>query len=452
MTFDHDEQALMAEALRVLEAGFETLPDFSRTADRGAMARVLRETAERLHENYPYHHPRYVGQMLKPPHPIARLAYSLAMHLNPNNHALDGGRATSKMEKECVAELARMFGWTTHLGHLTGGGTMANFEALWAAREINPGMAIAASDLAHYTHGRLAKVLNASFAPIGVDEFGRMDIGNLEYVLSLGNVGTVVATLGTTAAGTVDPLDKIVALCAERNVRVHVDAAYGGYFTLADNLRPEARRAFDAIARADSIVIDPHKHGLQPYGCGCVLFKDPSVGCFYKHDSPYTYLTTDELHLGEISLECSRAGASAAALWATMRLLPLEHGGEFARSLQECRNGAIALYGALAADARFVPILKPELDIVVWALSAPTSTRASQLAREVFEAAARHDLHLALATFPRSVCEPAAPVAEWTSDELVCLRACVMKPEHADWMGELLDRLSRAAQQVFGSA
>src|SRR6185436_2957634 len=76
-------------------------------------------------------------------------------------------------------------------------------------------------------------------------------------------------------------------------------------------------RPWRAIAECDSVVVDPHKHGLQPYGCGAVLFADPGVGRLYSHDSPYTYFTSDELHLGEISLECSRAGAAAAAAgWA----------------------------------------------------------------------------------------------------------------------------------------
>ena len=75
----------------------------------------------------------------------------------------------------------------------------------------------------------------------------------------------------------------------------------------------------------DCIVIDPHKRGLQPYGCGAVFFDDPTVGRFDKHDSPYTDFTSAELHLGEISLECSRAGAAAAAaLWLTLRAVPLE--------------------------------------------------------------------------------------------------------------------------------
>ena len=76
------------------------------------MAAVLEETAHRLGDNYPYFHPLYAGQMLKPPHPVARAAYALAMKINPNNHARDGGRASSAMEMEAVGEIAGMFGWT----------------------------------------------------------------------------------------------------------------------------------------------------------------------------------------------------------------------------------------------------------------------------------------------------------------------------------------------------
>jgi glutamate/tyrosine decarboxylase-like PLP-dependent enzyme len=99
------------------------------------MEEVLLALAEKLQDNYPYFHPLYAGQMLKPPHPVARLAYSLAMYINPNNHALDGGRATSALEKEAVAEIAAMFGWKEFLGHLCGGGTMANLRRCgWRGR------------------------------------------------------------------------------------------------------------------------------------------------------------------------------------------------------------------------------------------------------------------------------------------------------------------------------
>jgi glutamate/tyrosine decarboxylase-like PLP-dependent enzyme len=225
-----------------------------------------------------------------------------------------------------------------------------------------------------------------------------------------------------------------------------VDAAYGGYFGLADNLDDPARRAFDAIGAADSIVVDPHKHGLQPYGCGCVLFRDPSVGRLYKHESPYTYFSSGDLHLGEISLECSRPGASAVALWATMRMLPLERGGAFARRLGDSRAAALDLHARLAADPRFLPAFRPELDIVVWLVRGESLTECSARARRVFEEAARRHLHLALAELPAALFDAEAAGIARDRETVTCLRSVLMKPEHRTWIGAIWDALDAAAQ------
>jgi tyrosine decarboxylase/aspartate 1-decarboxylase len=334
--------ALLSRATELLEAEFGELPSIGPSLDTeaksAAISQVLEATAHRLADNYPYFHPLYAGQMLKPPHPVARAAYALAMTVNPNNHARDGGRASTEMEIEAVRGIAAMFGWGdapgSYLGHLTSSGTIANLEALWIAGQLAPGRRVLASAQAHYTHNRISAVLKLPFASIPTDNRGRMSLDALEAELLKGDVGTVVATLGTTGVGAVDPLPQILALRTKYGFRVHVDGAYGGYFRLIpDALDESARQAYEQIDQADSIVVDPHKHGLQPYGCGCVLFRDPAVGRFYKHDSPFTYFSSKQLHLGEISLECSRAGASAVALWATQQLLPLTPGGEFARGL-----------------------------------------------------------------------------------------------------------------------
>lgn len=443
MTLELDSLPQLADALRTLAAGFEDLPSHHETPDFAKMGEVLQELAVRMRDNYPYHHPLYAGQMIKPPHPIARLAYALSLWMNPNNHALDGGRATSRLEREAVAGIAAMVGWETHLGHLTSGGTFANLEALWVAGRLRPGKRIAASSQAHYTHGRISGVLGLAFEAIPCDDRGRMNVAALEGALATGGVGTVVVTAGATAVGAVDPLPDILALKKRFDFRVHVDAAYGGYFTLASNLTPYARAVFDALREADSIVIDPHKHGLQPYGCGCVLFGDPSVGALYKHDSPYTYFTSDELHLGEISLECSRPGAAAAALWATMRMLPLAAGGQFAEGLEHARHAALRLYERLVADARFIVPFAPELDIVVFAVADATSSGASKRATDIFRRAADDGLHLALATLPRRMFGD--DVVEWDSDTITCLRSVLMKPAHDAWLDEIWQRLDKAA-------
>jgi tyrosine decarboxylase/aspartate 1-decarboxylase len=438
----------LREALKKLDDGFGKLPAFKdATPGIEQIREVLEETARRLQDNYPYFHPLYAGQMLKPPHPVARLAYALALWINPNNHALDGGRATSAMEKEAVAEIAAMFGWKIFLGHLCGGGTMANLEALWVAGQKHPGKKILASEQAHYTHKRISGVLQLEFEIVRCDARGRMDAGALAKRLVRGDVGTVVVTMGTTATGSVDPLPQILALREKHAFRVHADAAYGGYFTLAENLGEDAARAFGKIGEADSIVIDPHKHGLQPYGCGCVLFRDPAVGQLYKHDSPYTYFSSAELHLGEISLECSRPGAAAAALWATQRLLPLARGGKFARGLECGRAAAQTLFAKLRADPRVVTAFPPELDIVVFAPRAARVSEASALSRTIFEAAAKRDLHLALAELPLHFWEENLGAMQRDRETLTCLRSVLMKPEHLHWVERIWELISASTTE-----
>jgi glutamate/tyrosine decarboxylase-like PLP-dependent enzyme len=327
------------------------------------------EFTERLADNYPFFHPRYAGQMLKPPHPAAVAGYLAAMLINPNNHALDGGPATARMEREVTAQLADMFGFGTHLGHLTTSGTMANLEALFVARELHPGRGVAFSADAHYTHSRMCGLLGIEGHPVPVDRAGRMDLDALDELLRGGRVGTVVLTAGTTGLGAIDPVHEALGLCRQHGARVHVDAAYGGFFTILaqdraaeQDLRLPAA-PWRAIAECDSVVVDPHKHGLQPYGCGAVLFRDPGVARFYLHDSPYTYFTSAELHLGEISLECSRPGAAAAALWLTFRLLPPTRDG-LGQVLAAGRRAALAWAALIGRSSVLDLYQEPELDIV----------------------------------------------------------------------------------------
>ena len=444
MPLDRESLEIFAGALEKLDAGFAHLPEFSGPPSGGQrIEKVLLELAEKLQDNYPYFHPLYAGQMLKPPHPVARLAYSLAMYINPNNHALDGGRATSKLEMEAVTEIAAMFGWKRFLGHLCGGGTMANLEALWVAGQLHPEKKIVASDQAHYTHERISGVLQLPFERVGCDERGRMDLNALEKLLGGGNVGTVVATMGTTATGSVDPLPEILKLREKFGFRVHVDGAYGGYFVLASNLAESTAEKFTRIGEADSIVIDPHKHGLQPYGCGCVLFRDPALGRLYKHDSPFTYFTSRELHLGEISLECSRPGAAAAALWATQKLLPLVRGGEFAGGLDKGREAALRFFRAIGGSGKLDAAFEPELDILVFVPKGDSIEEISADSRRIFDATAREGLHLAVAELPVKFWPSLKP--ESGRATVTCLRSVLMKPEHLDWLGRIVELLNAAA-------
>jgi len=442
------ELELLQQALATLAKGYDDLPAFTPDFDTEAAAEVLQLVAERMQDNYPYFHPQYAGQMLKPPHAIARIAYAMSLWVNPNNHALDGGRASSALEKECIVDLGRMYGWDSPLGHLTGGGTMANLEALWVAGRLHPGKRIIASQQAHYTHSRISDVLGMPFSPVPVDDDGRMDIDAIEKLLQAGDVGTIVATIGNTGLGAVDRLPDILDLAAQYNVRVHADAAYGGYFGLASQLRDETRAAYERLSEVDSIVVDPHKHGLQPYGCGCVLFRNADVGQFYKHDSPFTYFSSAELHLGEISLECSRPGASAVALWATQKLFPLEKRGQLAEWLDLGLLAAQEFWQRLNDSENYQPLMQPELDIVVYAINSSTASDASDKARQVFSLAARKELHLALIELPVELVKRYLPTLKADAQRVTCLRSVLMKPEHKEWLSPIMTILEDCAKEA----
>jgi glutamate/tyrosine decarboxylase-like PLP-dependent enzyme len=457
------------EAARAFDQGFRArwepvtaAPAAEVDADR--LAAAWAEYTGRLQDNYPFFHPRYAGQMLKPPHPVAVAGYLAAMTVNPNNHALDGGPATGAMEKEVVGDLAAMFRLPAgSLGHLTSSGTIANLEALWVARQLHPGRAVAHSRDAHYTHARMCEVLGVESVPVEADGAGRMDLDALEGVLQTGRVGTVVLTAGTTGLGAVDPIAEALALRDRYGCRLHVDAAYGGFFALlawdgdgGGLLGEETAARLRAVGACDSVVVDPHKHGLQPYGCGAVLFRDPSVGRLYRHDSPYTYFTSAELHLGEISLECSRAGAAAGALWLTLRALPLRAtdglGPVVAGGLRAARAWA-----ELLADAGELCLYQPpELDILAfWPRPRSPSCAAVDAASAALLRAAMDDpdpVYLSTLRLPSDRLRRRDPGLTADVDQARVLRSVLMKPEHEAYVDTLHREVLRFARALGGPA
>lgn len=451
-----DRSAILAQAEAMIEAWEERFGPVARhpasVPDPARLATAWAAFAGRMDEHYPFFHPRFAGQMLKPPHEVAVAGYLAAMLINPNNHALDGGPGTSGLEVEVVEQLAAMFGLAEpSLGHLTSSGTIANLEALWVARELQPGTSVVYGEAAHYTHGRMCGVLGVEARAVPADAAGRIDLDAVEAECRRGGVGTVVLTTGTTGVGAVDRVEQALELRERYGVRLHVDAAYGGFYALlagTDAGASLAAEPFRAIAACDSVVVDPHKHGLQPYGCGAVLFADPAVGRLYKHDSPYTYFSSDELHLGEISLECSRAGAAAAALWLTLQVFPLRADLGLGPMLAACRRAALELAALLRDDDRLALLLEPELDIVTYFPRRATLTEVDAASAALL-AAGMADAQDPLFLSALRVGEAAFPAAvARDADAARVLRSVLMKPDHALAVGWLHERLRALAATV----
>ena len=212
-------------------------------------------------------------------------------------------------------------------------------------------------------------------------------------------------------------------------------------------LDDQARAAFSAVAECDSVVVDPHKHGLQPYGCGAVLFRDPAVGPLYRHDSPYTYFTSNELHLGEISLECSRAGAAAGALWLTLRALPLEAGQGLGPVVAGGLRAARAWAELLEASDELVLYQPPELDILAfWPRPSLPSCAAVDAASAALLRAAMDDpspVYLSTLRLPAGRLRRRDPALAADVGEARVLRSVLMKPEHEGYVETLQAELLR---------
>jgi hypothetical protein len=102
----------------------------------------------------------------------------------------------------------------------------------------------------------------------------------------------------------------------------------------------------------------------------------------------------------------------------------------------------------VAGDPAFVAGPKPELDIVVWAVRAPTPDESSRRAQQIFDLAAKNDLHLALARLPGDYFQNAGWQPQENENTLTCLRSVLMKPEHLAWIQEIWTRLKRAAAKT----
>jgi glutamate/tyrosine decarboxylase-like PLP-dependent enzyme len=278
------------------------------------------------------------------------------------------GAGVSHLEVEVLRWFADWLGFPPSAGGvLVTGGSAANLTALACAREGRVGAARAdaiayVSDQSHSSVARAARILG--FLPeqvriLPVDDRFRLRPDVLAAAISADRSAglfplLVSAAAGSTNTGAIDPLEEIADVCAEQDVWMHVDGAYGGFSAMTSR----GKRWLAGIERADSVTLDPHKWGYQPYECGALVVRDArrlldafAIEPDYLHDAAGA---DDEVNLSDMGMQLSRA-ARSLKLWMSIQTFGLD---AFRSTMDRCLDLAVEAE-ELVRDSADLELLNP---------------------------------------------------------------------------------------------
>lgn len=446
-----------------------------------SLAQLLAE----LKMDIPFFSPRYLAHMTADVSLPGILGYYAGLLYNANNVSGEASPVTLRYELEVGKQFARLFGFNDvkSFGHITSGGTVANFESIFynkASRFIPATLGLMIKQLkmswpsflpddlwqllnfelseipellkefqalgidldqqieknspatlgdrkywellqnnfketiglpviivpstAHYSWSKASHLFGIgreNCLQVKIDKTLAMSVVELEEVLKHCHKGKrpiiqTVAVLGSTEFGSFDPLDEILAVLKKWKSKhlyspVHIDGAYGGYFQSMfipgerfPKLNEEARsknsrvyNIFQSVKDADSITVDPHKLGHTPTGVGVFLTKHGFSREFVAEGADYCLTSQesnpDDFPLGKYILEGSKSGASAASVYFSNKIIPLNsdgYGGLLQDLIAKTQNFYHALLRSNSDESAFsqkleiIPVSEPQSNLL----------------------------------------------------------------------------------------
>ena len=292
---------------------------------------VLHELYKILHSIPNHLANNILGSMTTIPHPLAKIVFELFHLYNINDIAMY--EKLREIEVEAVEMMGEILGCTRCTGMITSGGSEANLAALYLAREHGYNIVFAAPT-AHDSVFKAANMLRMEVVPLEIDKSYTISISDLEKKCRERGSGIIVATLGTTGIGTIDPIEEISQIAKECDCVVHIDAAFGGF--VAPFLYRDQKLGFQNEAVV-SVTMDPHKLGLVPIPAGGLIVRDEDWFKPLIFEAKYMPAGI------QIGLLGTRTAGSAIATWAMLKYMGWRGYEEQAKELMNRTRKLIAM-------------------------------------------------------------------------------------------------------------
>jgi len=278
-------------------------------------------------------HPGSLAHLDPPPLIYSILGDLIAACLNNNLLAYELSPSVTLLEESLCKWFAKKIGFNDFSGGIAAsGGTLSNLNALIAARNnaglgTNPNSVLLVSEDAHSSFVKCIRVMGLdtrNLVRIKTDNHGRMDINDLRNSLdkcSIENkkIFAIVATLGTTVRGAIDPIKEISEICRQRNIWFHIDGSIGGIFAITSI----PIEGLNNINQANSITINPQKIiGITKTSSLLLVSNMSTLENTFNTGLPYISSKENVINRGEIGIQGSRP-AEVIKLWLGLRFLGL---------------------------------------------------------------------------------------------------------------------------------
>ncbi len=368
----------------------------------GNQAAIERAIEYFLKDSLSVHHPQCVAHLHCPSLVVSQAAEVLINATNQSMDSWDQSPSATIIEVKLIEWLRAQVGYPAgDAGVFTSGGTQSNLMGLMLARDAffarqghsvqQDGITgdlrkikVLCSENAHFSVQKNMALLGHGYQSVVLvksDEFARMDVNDLKAKLDQADANgdqilAIVATAGTTDAGAIDPLREIAGIAAERNIWVHVDAAWGGALLLSEKYRDY----LDGLELVDSVTLDFHKQYFQTISCGAFLLKDERHYELMRYQAAYLNSEFDEEagvpNLVSKSLQTTRR-FDALKLWMGLEALGQK---QYAAIIDHGVTLAQEVAKFVTSEPRLELVMQPQLASVLFRYRPEQLTDTAQIA------------------------------------------------------------------------